>query len=238
MSAEARDPPSSELVSIGGLFVKVDISTDQALANLNMRERAETKVSQPAFPGQPPPLADARTSSQPAFPGQPPPRHSIQARPSTSSQPAFPTLQYNQQPSPQGYTHEYSPQAQSPLSQGGPQGSPQDFQRREIEARDMELRREAEREAEREVERRRMEEKERKERERRIAEQRREQERVRQEEARRREQERIRQEQERLKREQEERRRREQEDRIRREQEKIRQEHERRKREEERRRAE
>ena len=46
----------------------------QALANLSMRERAETKTSQPAFPGQPPPLSEAR-SSQPAFPGQPPPRY-------------------------------------------------------------------------------------------------------------------------------------------------------------------
>merc|ERR1719445_1910512 len=89
----------------------------QALANLNMRERAETKVGQPAFPGQPPPLADSRTTSnQPAFPGQPPPRHSSQARPSTSSsQPVFPGLQYSQQPSPQGYGHAYSPQAPSPL---------------------------------------------------------------------------------------------------------------------------
>ena len=86
----------------------------QALANLNMRDRAEAKISQPAFPGQPPPLADNRASSQPAFPGQPPPRHSSQARPSTSSQPAFPGLQYAQQPSPQGYSHEFSPQAPSP----------------------------------------------------------------------------------------------------------------------------
>lgn len=120
----------------------------------------------------------------------------------------------------QGYSHEYSPQAPSPLPHQEEWG-----------------RREQERELRKEEERRIQEETERTERQR-IAEQRREQERIREQEARRREQERIRQEQERIKREQEERRRREQEDRIRREQEKLRQEHERRKREDERRRNE
>merc|ERR1712130_794975 len=46
------------------------------------RSVIEAKASQPAFPGQPPPLQDVRRveSSSPAFPGQPPPRQSSQPR--------------------------------------------------------------------------------------------------------------------------------------------------------------
>ena len=203
------------------------------------RSVIEAKASQPAFPGQPPPLQDVRRGESPAFPGQPPPRQSSQPR----SQ-IFPgsSNHYSQQDS-GGYGNNFSPGAPSPSSQSyNNVQSPQDNyhshsnQRREERERQQ---RELERQRIEADIRERQKEKERQERHR-IAEERREQERIRQEQEFRREQERIRQEkerEERLRKEQEERKRREREkqeqERIRREHERIRQEQEKRKREEE-----
>ena len=202
----------------------------------------EAKSSQPAFPGQPPPLQDARRieASSPAFPGQPPPRQSSQPRsqvfPGSSSH-------YSQQESP-GYSNNYSP-APSPGSYNVQ--SPQEYHSAHSNSHQ---RREERERQQRELERQRIQadirekqkEKERQERLR-IAEERREQERIRQEQEFRREQERIRQEkekEERIRKEQEERKRREREkqeqERRRREEEERRRREEERRKEEERRR--
>ena len=201
----------------------------------------EAKSSQPAFPGQPPPLQDARRieASSPAFPGQPPPRQSSQPR----SQ-VFPgsSAHYSSQSGNDGYANNYSPSsAPSPGNYNNVQ-SPQDNQHYHSSSSQNQRREERERH-QRELERQRIEqdirerqkEKERQERHR-IAEERREQERIRQEQEFRREQERIRQErerEERLRKEQEEKKKRERE---RQEQERLRREEEKRKREEQERR--
>ena len=203
------------------------------------RSVIEAKASQPAFPGQPPPLQDVRRGESPAFPGQPPPRQSSQPR--SQIFPGSSNHYSQQQDSGSGYGNNYSPGAPSPQSYNNVQ-SPQDSyhshsnQRREERERQQ---RELERQRIEADIRERQKEKERQERHR-IAEERREQERIRQEQEFRREQERIRQEkerEERVRKEQEERKRREREkqeqERIRREHERIRQEQEKRKREEE-----
>ena len=207
----------------------------------------KSSTSQPAFPGQPPPLQDARRieASSPAFPGQPPPRQSSQPRsqvfPGSGSSGHYPAGD-----SPGSYN--YSP---APSPQYNNVQSPQDNHQYHNNNRDQSQRREERERQQRELERQRIEqdirerqkEKERQERHR-IAEQRKEQERIRQEQEFRREQERIRQEkerEERMRKEQEERKRREREkqeqERLRREEEKRkREEQERRRREEEKRR--
>ena len=214
-------------------------SWDSAVAQRrSVIEASQAKASQPAFPGQPPPLQDARRieASSPAFPGQPPPRQSSQPR----SQ-IFPgsnhSNHYSQQQHSPGYGNNYSPGAPSPQAYSNVQ-SPQDYhsshsshssQRRDREDRDRHQRDRERARLEQEM-RERQKEKERLERQR-IAEERREQERIRQEQEFRREQERIRQEKEREEKARREREKAEQEERRRREREKI--DLERRKREEE-----
>ena len=207
----------------------VSSAWDSAVAQ--RRSVIEAKASQPAFPGQPPPLQDARRveASSPAFPGQPPPRQSSQPR----SQ-IFPgSNHYSQQQHSPGYGNNYSPGAPSPQAYNHVH-SPQDYHSSHRRERDERARLEQEM-------RERQKEKERQERQR-IAEERREQERIRQEQEFRREQERIRQEKEREDKVRREREKIEQEERRRREKEKIelerrrREEEERRRREEEKRR--
>ena len=223
-------------------------SWDSAVAQRrSVIEASQAKASQPAFPGQPPPLQDARRieASSPAFPGQPPPRQSSQPRsqifPGTNhsnhSSHSSHSSHYSQQQHSPGYGNNYSPGAPSPQAYSNVQ-SPQDYhsshssQRRDREDRDRHQRDRERTRLEQEM-RERQKEKERLERQR-IAEERREQERIRQEQEFRREQERIRQEKEREEKARRDREKAEQEERRRREREKI--EQERRKREEEERR--
>ncbi|XP_023326543.1 uncharacterized protein LOC111699973 [Eurytemora carolleeae] len=69
------------------------------------RSVIESKSSQPAFPGQPPPLQD-RSRDSPLYPGQPPPRQSSQPRSQSHSSPAFPGIVPPQSPV---YGNHYSP---------------------------------------------------------------------------------------------------------------------------------
>eukprot|EP00092_Neocalanus_flemingeri_P012349 GFUD01013315.1.p1 GENE.GFUD01013315.1~~GFUD01013315.1.p1 ORF type:complete len:1215 (-),score=291.42 GFUD01013315.1:329-3973(-) len=247
MSSNALLTPPVTPVSTAWSKASNEISRSRDEQPQQRRSVIEAKTSQPAFPGQPPPLTDSRVgrnldSPSPAFPGQPPPRQSSQPR--SSSQAAFPGLptssnHYSQQHSPQ-YGNNYSPQAPSPQGYHSVH-SPQEYhssQRRDQERKaqnpDRHQRDERDRQR-RELERARIEqekqirdrqrqdenfkeEKERQDRQR-IAEERREQERIRKEQELRREQERIRQEQER-------------QERIKKEQERMRQEQEERKRRE------
>jgi len=250
MSSNALLTPPVTPVSTAWSKPSNEISRPRDEQPQQRRSVIEAKTSQPAFPGQPPPLTDSRVSRNlesptPTFPGQPPPRQSSQPR--TSSQAAFTGLSsssnhYSQQHSPQ-YGNNFSPQAPSPQGYHSVH-SPQEYhstQRREQERKSQNpdrhqrderdrQRREMERvrlEQEKQLrERERQEEKLREEKERqdrqRIAEERREQERIMQEQQIRREQE-----QERIIRQEHER-----QERLRKEQERMRQEQEERKRRE------
>lgn len=228
------------------LLTPTPASTASWASDRSRQSVIEAKTSQPAFPGQPPPLQDARRieASSPAFPGQPPPRQSSQPR--SQVFPGSSSGHYSQPQESPGYGNNYSPGAPSPQSYNNVQ-SPQEYHPSHTSSHQ---RREERERQQRELERQRIQtdirekqkEKERQERLR-IAEERREQERIRQEQEFRREQERIRQEkekEERIRKEQEERKRREREkqeqERRRREEEERRRREEERRKEEERRR--
>ena len=228
------------------LLTQSPASTASWASDRSRQSVIEAKTSQPAFPGQPPPLQDARRieASSPAFPGQPPPRQSSQPR--SQVFPGSGSGHYSQSQESPGYGNNYSP-APSPQSYNNVQ-SPQEYH--PVSHSSSHGRREERERQQRELERQRIQtdirekqkEKERQERLR-IAEERREQERIRQEQEFRREQERIRQEkekEERIRKEQEERKRREREkqeqERRRREEEERRRREEERRKEEERRR--